>query len=83
MKNGNRGGLNPYNVNMVIYIGHGAILPNEDAVAMIPFKDKDDNTTIKLINLEDYARRFAQTADHINVFLFSACRSYLFQYGDP
>jgi hypothetical protein len=75
--------LNPFNVNVVVYIGHGALLPNNDAVAMIPYKDEHDLPRIRLINLQKYARELAQNRDQINIFLFSACRTYLIEYGNP
>ena len=44
---------------------------------MIPIKPKDsEDGIIKYVNFDEWARRFSNRENTINIFLFSACRSH-------
>ena len=69
-------GNNPYTVNFISYCGHGVIDQFGDALCVIPIKPKDsDEGIIKYVNFDEWARKFSNKINTINLFLFSACRS--------
>ena len=71
-------GNNPYTVNFISYCGHGVINEHNDALCVIPIKPKDsEEGIIKYVNLDEWARKFSNKINTINIFLFSACRSPL------
>jgi len=56
-----------------------ATVPNGDNVALIPVKINDE-WIIKLLNLDEWARKFAERKYSNVVFLCSCCRSNIADY---
>jgi hypothetical protein len=66
-------------LNVFAFIGHGVINENE-ALFLVNSKNDDNKIEIKVINVDQIAKEFAEIKNTMTIILFIACRNKSTEY---
>ena len=68
-------------LNILVFIGHGIINEQNEAIFLVNTKNDKGIIEIKPINVDQLAKEFAEIKNTMTIILFVACRSMSPEYN--